>query len=38
VRVRSDLAAGTKDLYRRELNSLVLPTFQTFRLGCPGAG
>jgi hypothetical protein len=32
VRLRTDLAAGTKDLYRRELNSLVLPTFQTFRL------
>ena len=32
VQVRSDLAAGTKDLYQRELNSLVLPTFQTFRL------
>ena len=27
VRVRSDLAAGTKDLYRCALNSLVLPTF-----------
>ncbi|MFD4420855.1 tyrosine-type recombinase/integrase [Agromyces sp. NPDC058484] len=32
VRVRTDLAAGTKDLYRRELTSLVLPTFDTFRL------
>ncbi len=32
VQVRSDLAAGTKDLYRRELNSLVLPTFKSFRL------
>ena len=32
VQLRSDLAAGTKDLYRRELNSLVLPTFKTFRL------
>lgn len=32
VHLRTDLAAGTKDLYRRELNSLVLPTFQTFRL------
>lgn len=32
VQVRSDLAPGTKDLYRRELNSLVLPTFKTFRL------
>jgi len=30
--VRSDLAAGSKDLYRRELNSLVLPTFKAFRL------
>lgn len=32
VRARSDLSAGTKDLYRRELKSLVLPTFKTFRL------
>lgn len=32
VQVRSDLSAGTKDLYRRELNSLVLPTFKRFRL------
>ena len=32
VRMRTDLAAGTKDLYRRELSSLILPTFKTFRL------
>ena len=32
VQLRSDLAAGTRDLYRRELTSLVLPTFRTFRL------
>lgn len=32
VHRRSDLSAGTKDLYRRELNSLVLPTFKAFRL------
>ena len=32
VQLRSDLAAGTKDLYRREPNSLVLPTFRTFLL------
>lgn len=37
VRVRSDLA-GTKDLYRRELNSLVLPTFKTFRGAGESAG
>ena len=32
VRIRTDLADGTKDLYRRELNSLVLPTFKGFLL------
>lgn len=32
IRNRSDLADGTKDLYRRELNSLVLPTFKNLRL------
>ncbi|TSD64206.1 phage integrase central domain-containing protein [Aeromicrobium piscarium] len=32
VRTRSDLADGTKDVYRRELNSLVLPTFKKLRL------
>jgi len=32
VQIRTDLADGTKDLYRRELNSLVLPTFQNFLL------
>ena len=30
--MRSDLSAGTKDLYRREPKSLVLPTFKAFRL------
>lgn len=32
VQLRVDLADGTKDLYRRELHSLVLPTFEKFRL------
>ncbi len=32
VQTRTDLAEGTKDLYRREANSLVLPTFQKLRL------
>lgn len=32
VRSRGDLAAGTKDVYRRELGTLVLPTFGDFRL------
>lgn len=32
VQIRTDLADGTKDLYRRELNSLVLPTFKGFLL------
>lgn len=32
VQVRTDLAAGTKDLYRRELQSLVLPALAGFRL------
>jgi len=32
VQMRTDLADGTKDLYRRELNSLVLPIFKNFRL------
>lgn len=32
VQLRTDLAAGTKDLYRRELNSLVLPSFEKFLL------
>jgi integrase len=32
VQVRTDLAPGTKDLYRRELRSLVLPTYAKFRL------
>lgn len=32
VQLRTDLAAGTKDLYRRELQSLVLPTFGRFLL------
>lgn len=32
VRMRTDLAAGTKDLYRRELSSLILPTLRAFRL------
>lgn len=32
VQMRTDLADGTKDLYRRELNSLVLPTFKKFLL------
>ncbi|MBW4043129.1 MAG: tyrosine-type recombinase/integrase [Acidobacteria bacterium] len=32
VQARDDLAESTKDLYRRELGSLVLPTFGDFRL------
>jgi integrase len=32
VQIRPDLAAGTKDLYRRELISLVLPSFSKLRL------
>lgn len=32
VQMRTDLADGTKDLYRRELNSLVLPTYKNLRL------
>lgn len=32
VQIRPDLAPGTKDLYRRELNSLVLPSFSKLRL------
>lgn len=32
IRTRADLADGTKDLYRRETNSLVLPTFAKLRL------
>ncbi len=32
LRIRLDLAPGTKDTYRRELSSLVLPTFRTFLL------
>ena len=32
LRIRLDLAPGTKDTYRRELNSLVLPTLRTFLL------
>ncbi|WP_345750912.1 tyrosine-type recombinase/integrase [Microbacterium rhizophilus] len=32
VQMRSDLALGTKDLYRRELNSLVLPVFRKLLL------
>lgn len=32
VKIRTDLSAGTKDLYRRELNSLVLPVFGDLRL------
>jgi integrase len=32
VQMRTDLADGTKDVYRRELHSLVLPTFKNFLL------
>lgn len=32
VAIRTDLSAGTKDLYRRELNGLVMPVFGSFRL------
>lgn len=32
VKIRTDLSPGTKDLYRRELNSLVMPVFGDFRL------
>jgi integrase len=32
VNLRTDLSPGTKDLYRRELNSLILPTLKNFRL------
>lgn len=32
VQMRVDLAPGTKDLYRRELRSLILPTFKKLRL------
>ncbi|ALJ21448.1 hypothetical protein AOA12_16730 [Microbacterium sp. No. 7] len=32
MQIRLDLAPGTKDTYRRELNSLVLPTFRAFLL------
>jgi integrase len=32
VQIRTDLSDGTKDLYRRELRSLVLPAFKNFLL------
>lgn len=32
MQARADLAAGTKEVYRRELGTLVLPTFGDFRL------
>lgn len=32
VRIRTDLAEGTKDLYRREVDSLVLPHLKSLRL------
>ena len=32
IQIRTDLAPSTKDLYRRELTSLVLPTFKRLRL------
>lgn len=32
VQIRTDLAEGTKDLYAREVNSLILPHFMSLRL------
>jgi integrase len=32
VRIRTDLADGTKDLYEREVNSLILPHLKSLRL------
>lgn len=32
VRLRTDLAEGTKDLYEREVNSLILPHLKSLRL------